>query len=186
MNVDELQERALKAKQTLASLRGPGEAVDYFLKVDGIEGSSVDAKHKGEIEIASFDFHEGQIGTSITGAATAPGKVSMNVFRFAADLSKATPRLFLACAKGEILKSAILSCRNKGSDQDYMRLILSEVRVTTFGTGLAVDPEGRTLLHNAFDLSFTRLEFEYKEARPDGSLGGPTKTGWNLKDSKPV
>lgn len=29
-------------------------ALDYFLRIDGIEGESLDFKHKGEIEIESW------------------------------------------------------------------------------------------------------------------------------------
>ena len=35
---------------------GTTVAVDYFLKIDGIEGESQDAKHKGEIEVESFGW----------------------------------------------------------------------------------------------------------------------------------
>lgn len=28
--------------------------VDYFLKIDGIEGESTDAKHKNEIDVVSW------------------------------------------------------------------------------------------------------------------------------------
>ena len=28
--------------------------VDYFLKIDGIDGESTDAKHKGEIDLQSW------------------------------------------------------------------------------------------------------------------------------------
>ena len=34
----------------------PAMAVDYFLKVDGIPGESVDAKHKGEIDVLAFSW----------------------------------------------------------------------------------------------------------------------------------
>jgi len=33
-------------------------AVGYFLKIDGIAGESVDAKHKNEIEVQSFSWGE--------------------------------------------------------------------------------------------------------------------------------
>ena len=32
--------------------------VNYFLKLDGIQGESRDAKHKGEIELESFSWGE--------------------------------------------------------------------------------------------------------------------------------
>src|SRR5262249_52526808 len=33
-------------------------AVDYFLKIDGIQGESVDKAHKGEIQLESFSWGE--------------------------------------------------------------------------------------------------------------------------------
>ena len=35
-------------------------AVDYFLKLDGIEGESADLTHKGEIDVLSFSWAEAQ------------------------------------------------------------------------------------------------------------------------------
>ena len=31
-----------------------GAQVDYFLKIDGVDGESTDDKHKGEIQLESF------------------------------------------------------------------------------------------------------------------------------------
>ncbi len=36
--------------------------VDYFLKIDGIEGESQDAKHKGEIDVESWSWGRHQTG----------------------------------------------------------------------------------------------------------------------------
>jgi hypothetical protein len=33
-----------------------GAAVDYFLKIDGVDGESTDDKHKGEIQLESYSF----------------------------------------------------------------------------------------------------------------------------------
>ena len=35
--------------------------VDYFLKIDGVDGESGDDKHKGEIEVESFSWGETQV-----------------------------------------------------------------------------------------------------------------------------
>ena len=37
--------------------------VDYFLKLDGIEGESPDSKHKGEIAVESWSWGETQSGS---------------------------------------------------------------------------------------------------------------------------
>lgn len=37
--------------------------VDYFLKIDGVEGKSQDAKHRKEIQLEIWGFGETQKGT---------------------------------------------------------------------------------------------------------------------------
>ena len=43
-------------------------AVDYFLKIDGLDGESRDSKHKGEIEISSFSWGMSQQGSGAAGS----------------------------------------------------------------------------------------------------------------------
>ena len=73
-------------------------AVDMFLKLESVDGESVDDKHKGEIDIESFSWGESQLGTSGTGGGAAAGKVSMQDFHFVARFSRASVKLFLGCA----------------------------------------------------------------------------------------
>ena len=50
-------------------------AFDYFLKLDGIPGESVDAKHKGEIDVLSWSWGESQpIAAERRAAARAPAR----------------------------------------------------------------------------------------------------------------
>lgn len=44
-----------------------GNEVEYFLKVDGIQGESVDPKHKDEIELISYGWGLAQASTSGAG-----------------------------------------------------------------------------------------------------------------------
>ena len=53
-------------------------ASDYLLKLEGIKGESLDAKHKDEIEIESFSWGATQPGTFASGGGGA-GKVSFQV-----------------------------------------------------------------------------------------------------------
>jgi hypothetical protein len=51
-------------------------AVDYFLKIDGIDGESADSKHKDEIDVDSWSWGASQTGVGAGGgggAAGAPG-----------------------------------------------------------------------------------------------------------------
>ena len=91
--------------------------VDYFLKIEGIPGESQDAKHKDEIQVLSFSFGESQSGTMAFGGGGGAGKVQMQDFHFMMNVNKASPKLFLACACGEHIPSAILTARKAGKEQ---------------------------------------------------------------------
>ena len=56
--------------------------VDYFLKIEGVESESTDAKHKGEIELESFSWGETQSGTAGRGGGAGAGKVQPQDFNF--------------------------------------------------------------------------------------------------------
>jgi type VI secretion system secreted protein Hcp len=54
-------------------------AVDYFLKIDGIEGESLDEKHKGEIDVLSWSWGESQEGPT-TGGGGGPAACRCKLF----------------------------------------------------------------------------------------------------------
>src|SRR4051812_11312285 len=92
-------------------------ATDYFLKLDGIEGESQAKGHPNEIEISSFSFGASQSGSFAAGGGGGAGKVRMQDFHFTVPTNKASPKLFLACANGQHIKKATLTCRKAGKEQ---------------------------------------------------------------------
>jgi type VI secretion system secreted protein Hcp len=160
-------------------------AVDYFLKLDGIDGESSDSKHKGEIDILSWSWGEQQQGTSQYGGGAGAGKVQMKDFHFVTHESKASPKLMLACASGEHIKSAILTCRKAGKEQqEFLKFTLSDLLVSSYQTGGSESSD--IIPQNQFTLNFGKIEYEYKEQAADGTLKGPIKAGWNVKENKKV
>jgi len=157
--------------------------VDYFLKIDGVEGESQDSKHKAEIEIESFSWGEVQTGTASHGGGMGAGKVQMQDFNFTMRVNKSSPKLFLACARGDHIKNAILTCRKAGKDQqEYLKVTFSDLLVSSFQTGGAA--AGDMLPMDQISLNFTKVEFEYKEQKPDGTLGGAIKAHYDIKTVK--
>src|SRR6266446_3703664 len=77
-------------------------AVDYFLKLEGIQGESKDSKHQDEIEIGSFSFGATQSGSFSAMGGGGSGKVSMQDFHFTIPTQKASPKLLLNFAKIEV------------------------------------------------------------------------------------
>lgn len=160
-------------------------AVDYFLKIEGIPGESQDSKHKGEIDIESFSWGATQSGAHAAGGGGGAGKVSMQDFHFVMKINKASPKLFLACANGEHIKKATLVCRKAGKEQqEFMTVTMSDLLVSSFQTGGS--GHGDILPTDQISLNFAKIEFEYKEQKPDGTLGGAVKAGYDLKQNKAV
>lgn len=73
-------------------------AFDAFLKIEGIDGESVDKTHKGEIEIQSLGWGASDPGSVSSGGGAGSGKVSVQDFHFTMSMTKASPALMLACA----------------------------------------------------------------------------------------
>jgi len=157
--------------------------VDYFLKIDGIEGESQDSKHKNEIEIESFSWGEVQTGTASHGGGMGAGRIQMQDFNFTMQVNKASPKLFLSCARGDHIKNAILTCRKAGKEQqEYLKVTFSDILVSSFQTGGSA--AGDALPLDQISLNFTKVEFEYKEQKPDGTLGGAIKAHYDIKQVK--
>ena len=158
-------------------------ANDYFLKIDGIDGESQDAKHKGEIQLESFSWGATQTGTFAFGGGGGAGKVSMQDFHFVMKHNKASPKLMLACARGEHIKKAVLTARKAGKEQqDFMKVSMEDVLVSSYQTGGSAT--GDEIPMDQVSLNFAKIEHEYKEQKADGTLGGAVKTGYDLKTSK--
>jgi type VI secretion system secreted protein Hcp len=156
-------------------------AVDYFLKIDGIDGESTDAKHKNEIEVLSWSWGE-SAPVGHPGGGGGSGKVQMEDLNFNARHSKASPHMLLACASGKHLKSAVLTARKAGKDQqEFLTFSLSDLLVSSYQTG---GSEGLEVPMDSVSLNFAKIQVEYKELKADGTLGGSVKAGWDVKQNK--
>jgi type VI secretion system secreted protein Hcp len=159
-------------------------AVDFFLKVDTIEGESTDAKHKNEIDVQSWSWGETQTGTFAGGGGGGAGKVSMQDFHFTMTVNKATPKLMLACATGQHIPKAVLTCRKAGGNQqEYMTVTMSDLLVSSYQTG---GSQGDLVPVDQISLNFSKIEVEYKPQDQKGAVGSPVKVGYDLKLNKKV
>jgi type VI secretion system secreted protein Hcp len=157
--------------------------VDYFLKIDGIEGEAQDAKHKGSLQIESYSFGANQHGDHASGSGGGAGKAHLHDFTFVMIANKATPKLFLACCNGEHIKKAVLTCRKAGTgQQEYLKVILTDLLVSSVQSG--GPHKGEVMPFDSVTMNFARIEIEYREQKADGSLHGAIKTGWDLKTNK--
>ncbi|HET8756939.1 MAG TPA: type VI secretion system tube protein Hcp [Solirubrobacteraceae bacterium] len=156
-------------------------AVDYFLKLDGIEGESMDAKHANWIDVDSWSWGENQPLQPASGGGAGAGKVHVRDFSFTTRVSKASPKLFLACASGTHLKEARLVGRKSGKDQgEFLTWTFSDVLVSSYETG----GTEQALPMDAVSLNFSKVTVAYKAQKADGSLDAAVTAGWDVKANK--
>jgi len=161
----------------------PGTAVaayESFLKIDGIQGESLAAGHKDEIDVASWNWGENLPATippSAGGAAA--GKVRMQDFKFVMRLCKASPKLFQACASGKHIKSAELTVRSGGDStekpgpgQIVLKILFSDILISSYYS-ISKSSEANPMDEVSF--SFGKIEFDYRYQ------GGNVREMWDVR-----
>ena len=159
-------------------------AVDYFLKLDGIDGESTDDKHKDWIEIDSFSWGLGQadVGDASSRAGAAAGKVSIQDFNFSKRIDKSSPILMLSCASGKHMKEGILiGMRGGEKPQEYLVIKMTDILISSYQTG---GSSGDVLPVDSFSLNFAKIEFTYTPQDERGGAGKPVSASWDVKANK--
>lgn len=155
--------------------------IDYFLRIDGVQGESTDDKHKGELEVQSWSWGEANAGAHGSGGGDA-GRVQMQDFHFVMRTNKASPTLLLACAAGQHFKAATLTCRKSGkAQQEFLRLDFNDLLVSSYQTG---GEASDVLPMDQVSLNFSKVQVEYKEQKPDGTLGASIRVGWDVRQNR--
>ena len=158
--------------------------VDYFLKINGVEGESTDDKHKNEIDVLSWSWGETNSGTQAYGGGGGAGKVAMQDFNFVMTYNKASPKLMLNCATGAHIPDATLTCRKAGGEQqEYLIVKFSNLLVSSSQTG---GSSGDVVPVDQISLNYEKIEWEYKPQDEKGATGSPVKAGYDLKANKKV
>jgi type VI secretion system secreted protein Hcp len=105
-------------------------------------------------------------------------------FNFVKKLDKASPVLMIACATGQHFKSAILTVRKAGGQQqEYLKITMEDVMVSSYQVG---GSSGSPVPMDQVSINFSKLEMSYKEQKPDGSLGGETKQKYDYSANKKI
>ncbi|HLJ50228.1 MAG TPA: type VI secretion system tube protein Hcp [Bryobacteraceae bacterium] len=148
------------------------ETQDYYLKLDGIEGESVDPTMPGNIRIQSWSMCVTNAIGSKSGMEM--GKSAWKTLDFTAEVERSVALLHRSCALGERIKKAVLTIRKAGQrQQPYLIITLSDALVEHFEVGKVSD-KGIPMMY--FTLSFSKIETEESEQMQTGQLGGTIKT----------
>jgi type VI secretion system secreted protein Hcp len=144
--------------------------VDYFLKIDGIEGESTDAAHAAEIDVLSWAWGMSNSGNPAPGGGGGAGKVNFHDLSITKTIDKATPKLMQACATGKHIKEVILTAarsrdgKSGGKSQDYFVITMSDVVISSCSVGSS----GDSLPMEAVSFNFAKVKVEYFRQGPRG------------------
>jgi type VI secretion system secreted protein Hcp len=129
-------------------------AVDMFLKLDGINGESRDAKHRGEIELLSFSWGVVNTGRACSAAGGA-GKVNVSDLSIMKKIDSATPQLMEHCVTGKHIQNGLITVRKAGEKPvEYLKIKLEDILVSSSQSGAG----GATEPVESVSLNFTRFE----------------------------
>lgn len=145
-------------------------SVDYFLKLEGIEGESQDDAHRDEIDILSWSWGMSQSGTMHVARGGGAGKVSVSDLNIVKFVDKASPILAQRNASGKHIPKGTLVCRKAGeSPLEYLTIKLENILISSYNVG---GSDGDERLSENVSLNFAKCEYSYVPQMDDGT-GGP-------------
>jgi type VI secretion system secreted protein Hcp len=154
-------------------------AVDFYLKVDGVDGESADANHAGCIDVVSLGWGASQ-AASVSGGGGGSGKVSFSVLSIIADMDKATPALIKYCASGKHIPQVKVSmCKAGGTQIEYATIVLKDAIVTS-ARFAGTTGNTQTLV---YEFQAAQVEHHYWVQGKDGSKGAESQMGWDVKQN---
>ena len=156
-------------------------AVDMFLKIDGLDGESVDAVHTDEMDILAWSWGMSQSGTMHMGKGGGAGKVSVQDISVTKWVDSSSHDLIRKCCNGDHFGEAILTIRKAGKDPlEYLVITMKEIMVTSVSTG---GSGGEDRLTENVTLNFKEFEVVYTPQETDGSGGAAKDFSWNIAEN---
>jgi len=156
-------------------------AQDIHIKIDTIPGMSEHKDFAGQIMCESFSWSMSQTTNFASSTGGGAGRVNMGDLTFVHKVDKATPKLMIACATGQHIKDAVLTCRKAGgaSGVDFFKITLTDVIVS------GVQPAGSNQEDTPTEvvsLAFAEYKVEYQEQDNKGAKkGGPVISGFSVQ-----
>ncbi|WP_058188926.1 Hcp family type VI secretion system effector [Terracidiphilus gabretensis] len=156
-------------------------AVDFFLKLDSIDGESAADGHTNEISLLSFSWGGSQVSSVAGTGGSGAGKVSLENLHAMKYYDKASPSLFKALISGTHIKTGVLSACKSGvtGGKPFLKVSFEEL----FVTNLSISGSSETPAESV-SFSYNKIKVEYSTQDEKGILTAVAAVSYDLKANK--
>jgi type VI secretion system secreted protein Hcp len=158
-------------------------ALEIFLRIDGVTGSSRNYHHKGWSDVVSWEW---SLNQSTPGADGARPPARMHEISIVKMIGMDGPGVMQLLAEGTQVESAAVSVvpvvGKRDAQQKYLTMTFNRVRVASLSIG---GSDADNAFRETLKLQFEQVTYEYNEYAAVGSDGKPTDAtaynfGWDM------
>jgi type VI secretion system secreted protein Hcp len=158
-------------------------AVDFFLKLDGINGEATDQNHTNEINILSWSWGGTQTSTVTGGGgSSSAGKASLSDLHIVKSYDAASVPLFKSLLFGQSIANGVLTANKSGAadgGKPFLKLTLSELFVTSIQTSGSSE-----IPTESVSMSYAKIKIEYFKQNEQGVLAAAGSLTYDVKANK--
>jgi type VI secretion system secreted protein Hcp len=156
---------------------------NIYLKLQGLDGESMDHEHKDWIEVESFTWGVDNPASFAIGQGGQATQAHIAAINLQKRCDKSSVAMFKACTTGKHIQKGTISCLKLDGEQrvEYLKIDLTDIMVSNFqwsGTG------SEQLVQEQVSLVFAEFKEAYKLQQDKGSAGGNTDFGYNIQTAK--
>jgi type VI secretion system secreted protein Hcp len=155
---------------------------NIYLKLEGIDGESIDETHQAWIELNTFTWGVEAKATFEIGQGGQAKQSHINAISAEKSCDKATVILWKNCTTGRHIPRGTISCMKLDGETrvQYLKIDLTDIMVK------AVNWKGASedILSETFDLVFAEFKQTYTLQRDLGGAGGGREFGYNIQTAR--
>jgi type VI secretion system secreted protein Hcp len=154
-------------------------AVDFYLKLDSINGESVAQGHTKEIQILSFSWGASQTSSVAGTGGSGAGKAHLADLSIMKTVDSASVPLFKALTLGtHIVSGTLTAVKASGatSSQPFLKVTLGELFVTSIQTSGSSE-----IPMESVSFSYNTINIQYSTQDDKGTMTVAGAAGWNVK-----
>ncbi|MEO7298299.1 MAG: type VI secretion system tube protein Hcp [Verrucomicrobiota bacterium] len=159
-------------------------AVDMFLDLGPtMPGESRDTVHTNQVDVLAWSWGVSNTGTTHRGSGAGAGINKFQVLNVTKYVDKASAPLMSALARETRLDKVTLIVRKTGTPVEYIKVILTNVWVTSVSTG---GSGGEDRFTENISLTYATLQIDYVPTRFDGTADKTVSFNWDVSNNSGV